>query len=988
MERDYNRRSARALGGALLVLGTLAAPAAAQQLFHYTDPEIDPQLESWEVRVDLELIRTGASAFAIVPPSGELVAVELSQFEDRRNGNVLWVGRLGHEDHDTLQFTLHNGFLVGTYSGSTGTHFRLRAQPNGHGRVELREPPADHSCGLDDDRLSEIRDPGTCGQGSWVCDDDGVGSGDSAVGPGDDGPRGALQGSQHSVVYELSVLPLVAPDAVYHWERNNSNTQTEIIALYDYANMVFRNNLLPVRIVAPPGASTADGLPSPIWAPLTLLNQEHPRFGEFPFPLRAHSASLESLRSRYSADLIELFYYSSPPIRWCGIADAIWLSDHAGNPRLAHEVARDHGMSQTNVFCSASDAIFMHEVGHLLGAMHDGAEGGVYPCFPEGGPAYSCDAYGFFLRADYANFPDFSRQETSLGTIMAYSRSRVPFFSTPRVPSPILGGPIAPSPRMANNEAVLQETGPEAAFFHEHLPSSAPVDVAVDSDTNKLYFRWPHLPVVRGALDIYYMEDPLFSEDLSQDFPPPYPGAVSSWTRIPGPYVGSPSTGVEADRPVAVTPGPGDFFAFVVCLTDNGLRVCSEPVVQDGHTYTEVEAPGNLRVTPSASVTNLVSVEWDDASAVEDGYKVQVRAASMPWRDPGERVAPLGHLVGRNDTRAYLWDLDEVGTGAEATLDFRVCAVRRWADDGCSDAVSLQRSEVSSPLVAPYYAGEGGVIGVAAGTVTVTTTCASDGVTTSRVFPADEWNNDGQTPGGAPRPAHAFNLRDYDLACRGAGELTVDGLLRGAWYYTRTDPPTAAPLFPASALTGPKPAPPTGVLVDEQSGGTWFRLGAASPNWASTIIPHVVTGGGLLVAPYYAGEGGVIGVAAGAVTVTTTCASDGVTTSRVFPADEWNNDGQTPGGAPRPAHAFNLRDYGLACRGEGELTVDGLGPGAWYYTRTDPPTAAPLFPASALTGPRPAPPTGLFVDEQSGGTWFRLGAASPNWASTIIPHVH
>lgn len=124
-------------------------------------------------------------------------------------------------------------------------------------------------------------------------------------------------------------------------------------------------------------------------------------------------------------------------------------------------------------------------------------------------------------------------------------------------------------------------------------------------------------------------------------------------------------------------------------------------------------------------------------------------------------------------------------------------------------------AQETDDLVSSYYGGRGGVTGQAVSSVTVTTECGT------KTWAETDW------PG-------AIALRLEGLDCDSGG-LRVRGLKAGAWYWTRTSPPVAAPLLPASWLRGEPASVPGGLdEVDSQERGTYMELLGNA-----VIVPHI-----------------------------------------------------------------------------------------------------------------------------------------------------
>ena len=132
----------------------------------------------------------------------------------------------------------------------------------------------------------------------------------------------------------------------------------------------------------------------------------------------------------------------------------------------------------------------------------------------------------------------------------------------------------------------------------------------------------------------------------------------------------------------------------------------------------------------------------------------------------------------------------------------------------CVAAGALAQN-TNEDLISPYYSRWGGVSGQADGSVTVATECGT------KTWTQSDW------PG-------AIALHLEGLNCDSGG-LQVQGLKAGAWYWTRTSPPVASPLLPASWLEGEPANVPDGLdEVDRHERGTYMEL-----RGNAVIVPHI-----------------------------------------------------------------------------------------------------------------------------------------------------
>lgn len=335
---------------ACLVVWALTGGVAPAQRLLTLGPELEPSPpgvlvavpsassvggELHAVQVDMDLVRSAPSRLELLTPDGRVLSAELSVFEDRGGGDVMWSGRFPDADHDSVLLTIAGGRLAAHFGEPLGVKYEVSAALRGAGRMVRMNPvtePDDegaHWCGFGE--AGHGRLPGHLGPDLAV---------DS---PGDDGP-GRVAGSQTDD--ELKILIVYTSWAVRYWSDENQSPggvgTARLQHAADYLAMVFRNAELGLtpKVVFVEAPGWLNRVPSD-----AVFRQEHGVMYRF-----FASPEMELLRRRHRADLMHLFhaeYVDSIP--WGGFAFLGGMAAFTGGGR---------------------PRTFVHETGHLLGGSH------------------------------------------------------------------------------------------------------------------------------------------------------------------------------------------------------------------------------------------------------------------------------------------------------------------------------------------------------------------------------------------------------------------------------------------------------------------------------------------------------------------------------------------------------------------------------------------------------------------------------------------
>jgi len=390
---------------AVFCVPALVASAGAQaQRFLELGSRVDDLVtagqgaEAFAAEIDIGLLRAAPERLALPTPDGRVLVAELSVFEDRGNGDLMWAGGFAEAGFESVVFTVRDGYLSGRFDEPDRAKFRITSGPDGRGRmIDVSRPPPT--------RVGRAYCPG--GVMPKVSGPVGI----VEAGSSDPPERSAGRSNEGF----LDVLVAYTPSASAHWKSASQTPESASQAAIDYLNMAFRNGQLDAS------ARLAGVVPAP-------LSVTEARTGDAPgckgwLDRLVQSARLKRLRADHAADIVHLF-----------LTDEDGATDCAGFASIPAkgETPRDfspHAAAFTNIGFLPEE-VFAHEVGHNLGLDHEPES--FDPSLPgnAGQPPWEVIRHDRSI-LPYA-FAHVMAHAPDRMTIMGTSWTTVPWFSTVR----------------------------------------------------------------------------------------------------------------------------------------------------------------------------------------------------------------------------------------------------------------------------------------------------------------------------------------------------------------------------------------------------------------------------------------------------------------------------------------------------------------------------------------------------------------------------
>ncbi len=516
------------------------------------------------VQVDLELLRGDPSWLEVPTPDGDVLSAERSVFEDRGDGDLMWSGGQPGAGYDTVVLTVEGGRLVGRFAAAGGGAYRIHANRAGRGGIAPIAAPDPDSpvplCAVHED--AEEVDHAAAH----------VAAGAHAMAP----PRRVSNPQSHD---RLDILVAYTATAAENWAAMGG-PHAAIRHAGDYLKMVFRNNRIEVvpHIVHTAQAPAAFDRAARDGSGDVFAGYGDPSRAHFLADVRIVDADLLHLRHEHRADVVYLFTGEPASLLYaCG--GAAGLSKGV----TAREVQATGWSTNHPHGCPDYAVVFVHEIGHVLGADHDPAN--------VSAPDYLFRAYATG-HADYDVMP-------SVGTAMSYRGQVEPFFSTPRIRP---WGAVLGIADEQDNERLLQETVHIGVQFSDYLRSlegapAPPTDLRISYEGGSLHLSWrDNAPDADGY-------------ELESD----------------GEFLM-----LEGRTEATVT---GDIVVqnaqYMVRATKNGVRSLRSNIVYLTIPDGPIAAPSGVSVTVNAALGSP-EIRWTDNSTNEEVFDVQLLLDGEP----------------------------------------------------------------------------------------------------------------------------------------------------------------------------------------------------------------------------------------------------------------------------------------------------------------------------------------------------------------------
>ena len=547
-------------------------------------PSIGPP--SAAVQVDLELLR-GAPIWLEVPtPDGSVLSAERSVFEDRGGGDLMWSGGQRDAGYDTVVLTVEGGRLVGRFGAAGGGVYQIHAERDGRGGMApIVGPSLEEWCGVEagaedgQDVHAHVR------TGAFAADP----------------PRRVSNPQSHD---RLDILVAYTAKAAENWA-DRGGARAAVRHAGDYLRMVFRNNRIEVvpHIVHIARASATLDRVGRYLGRHEWTNREEGLLLDLHLAL---DRDLEALRIEHRADMVYLFVGESPRLHGnvCGTYSLLtrYAYDLVTTDENYSYMPTGYGTNYPH-WCGDYAAVFVHEIGHGLGAHHDPAN--LVGFLDATDPA---DIQAGLVRPYALGYVNYDVMP-SLGTAMSYQGQIEPFFSTARIRP--YGGAVLGISREQDTERMLRVTVPLVAQSDNlGLPEGGP------AQPTNLRVR------LKGASALLFWQDNAPDAD-GYDVEHQHLWDGDGWRRV---YRVEGHT--EAVIPLEFTV-PGGRHEFRVRARKDGEYSPLSTQVVLFFPGAPIEAPSDVSVMLEPHLRD-VEVRWTDNSDNETGFDAQLLRGGEP----------------------------------------------------------------------------------------------------------------------------------------------------------------------------------------------------------------------------------------------------------------------------------------------------------------------------------------------------------------------